>query len=318
MALDALIGSSPAIRQLRQYLPKLAVSNANVLITGETGTGKERVAQIIHQLGPRRSGAFVCVNCAAIPDTLFESEMFGHEAGAFTGALRRFDGKLRQASGGTIFLDEIGEMSLLAQGKILRALESREVSPLGASESAAIDVRFIAATNQDLEPLIQARVFRKDLYYRLNVANVHLQPLRERKEDIAELFNFFITKFNQELQAGVGPPTQELLLSFFKYEWPGNVREIRNLVEALFIDPPTGATDLIHLPESFRRIFERFTVDAVPERERLLAILHQTNWNKKQAAMHMNWSRMTLYRKLAKYHITRPGDEEAVDKSVNE
>jgi DNA-binding NtrC family response regulator len=294
---------------LRQYLPKLAHSNANVLITGETGTGKERVAQIIHQLGPRKTGAFVCVNCAAVPDALFESEMFGHEAGAFTGALRRFEGKLRLASGGTIFLDEIGEMSLLAQGKILRALESREVSPLGAPEAAPIDVRFIAATNQDLEPLVQARAFRKDLYYRLNVARVHLQPLRERREDILELFDFFVAKFNHELEVGVGPPSPRLLQSFLQYEWPGNVREIRNLVEALFIDPPPGETDLAHLPDSFRRIFERFTVDTVLERDRLLAVLHQTNWNKKQAAIQLNWSRMTLYRKIAKYHITRSGVE---------
>jgi transcriptional regulator with PAS, ATPase and Fis domain len=313
VALDALIGSSPALRQLRHYLPKLAASNANVLITGETGTGKERVAEIIHQLGPRKAGAFVCVNCAAIPDALFESEMFGHEAGAFTGALRRFDGKLRLASGGTIFLDEIGEMSLLAQGKMLRVLESREVAPLGAAEAATIDVRFIAATNQDLEPLVQARAFRKDLFYRLNVARVHLQPLRERPEDIPELFDFFVAKFNHELHSGVGPLSPRLLQSFFQYEWPGNVREIRNLVEALFIDPPSGQTDLDHLPESFRRIFERFTVDAVPERERLLAILHQTNWNKKQAALQLNWSRMTLYRKLAKYQITRPGGDTGDD-----
>jgi transcriptional regulator with PAS, ATPase and Fis domain len=306
VALDALIGSSKAIRQLRQYLPKLAASNANVLITGETGTGKERVAEIIHRLGPRKTGSFVCVNCAAVPDALFESEMFGHEAGAFTGALRRYEGKLRMAAGGTIFLDEIGEMSLLAQGKILRALESREVSPLGSLEATRLDVRFIAATNQELEPLVKVRAFRQDLFYRLNVARVHLQPLRERKEDIPDLFGHFVAHFNQQFQLQVGPPSAQLLDSMLQYEWPGNVREIRNLVEALFIDPPLGETALHHLPESFRRIFERFSEDTVPERDRLLSVLHQTNWNKKQAAIQLNWSRMTLYRKMAKYHINRP------------
>jgi DNA-binding NtrC family response regulator len=304
MAIHALVGSSSSIQQLRQYLPKLAQSNASVLITGETGTGKECVAEILHRQGPRKSGSFVCVNCAAVPDSLFESEMFGYEAGAFTGASRRFDGKFKSASGGTIFLDEIGDMTLLAQAKILRVLETREVTPLGGRTSVPVDVRVIAATNQDLEPLVQARSFRLDLFYRLNVARLHLQPLRERREDIPELLEYFISQFNERLHLQVRPPSTEVLKSLMKYEWPGNVREVRNLVEAIFIDPPAGATGPLNLPEFYRKIFERFTEDAVPERELLLKILHQTRWNKKQAAVEMNWSRMTLYRKLAKYNIS--------------
>jgi DNA-binding NtrC family response regulator len=306
-----LIGSSAAMQYLRQYLPKVAASGANVLITGPTGTGKELVAECIHRLGPRRDGAFVSVNCAAIPEALFEGELFGYEAGAFTGALRRYEGKLRLASGGTLFLDEIGEMSPTGQAKILRAIEAREVMALGGRAAAAVDVRFVAATNQDLELLVKSRGFRPDLYYRLNVARLHLPPLTERKEDIPDLFAHFVGQFNDRLRGRVGLPTRQLLECLLQYDWPGNVREIRNLVEALFIDPPDGEITLGDLPPSFQHIFGRFSVDTMPERDRLISVLHETNWNKKQTAVVMNWSRMTLYRKLSKYHITAPqGDDE--------
>lgn len=310
MSIQALVGSSASIQQLRHFLPKLAKSNASVLITGETGTGKECIAGILHHQGPRKNGNLVCVNCAALPDSLFESEMFGHEAGAFTGASRRFEGKLKQASGGTIFMDEIGDMNLMAQAKILRVLETREVTPLGSRDSVPVDIRVVAATNQDLEPLVKSRAFRLDLFYRLNVARLHLQPLRERKEDIPELVSYFIDHFNQQLQLQVRPPPAEVLKSLMKYDWPGNVREVRNLVEAIFIDPPSGVTGLSSFPDFYRKIFEQFTDDTVAERDLILKVLNQTHWNKKQAAVEMNWSRMTLYRKLAKYNITtRPNSE---------
>lgn len=291
---------------LREYIPKVARSEANVLITGETGTGKERVAESIHQESPRRNQPFVCVNCAAIPDSLIESELFGYERGAFTGAQEGYPGKLRLANGGTVFLDEIGDMSLAAQAKVLRVIESREVFPLGGRRVAAINSRFIAAINQDVEPLIAEHRFRRDLYYRLNVARILLPPLKDRKEDIPELFAYYLDQFNQRFDENVGKPRQELLNCLMCYDWPGNIRELRNLVEAIFIDPPRGPIAVVDLPESFRRIFAGYASASVPEKERLVSTLCETNWNKSQAAVQLNWSRMTLYRKIAKYQISEP------------
>lgn len=306
VGVPSLVGSSEEMCRLRNYLAKLAGSDASVLITGDTGTGKECVAQIIHEQGPRSRYPFVAVNCAAIPEALFESEMFGHEAGAFTGALHRHEGKLRLATGGTIFLDEIGDLSLLGQAKLLRALEAREVTPIGGRKSSPIDVRFIAATNLDLESEVQQRQFRSDLFFRLNVARLNLQPLRQRKEDIPELFEHFVSIFNQRYQRRVGRPSPQLLHCLLSYDWPGNVREIRNLVEAIFIDPPAGEVIMESIPDSFQRLFGRFATVSTAERDRLVLVLHQTNWNKKRAAEEMNWSRMTLYRKMSQYKINRP------------
>ena len=291
---------------LRSYIPKVARSEANVLITGDTGTGKERVAESIHYESPRRTQPFVCVNCAAIPEALIESELFGYERGAFTGAQHGYVGKLRLASGGTVFLDEIGDMSLAAQAKMLRAIESREVFPLGGRQVTPINARFIAAVNQDLEPLIATQQFRRDLYYRLNVARIFLPPLKERKEDIPELLAYYVHQFNDRFGESVGLPSRELLECLMRYDWPGNIRELRNLVEAIFIVPPRGTIALRDLPESFQRIFSKYVSEAVPEKERLLSTLYETNWNKSKAAAELNWSRMTLYRKLAKYKLTEP------------
>jgi len=304
--LDSLVGSSEAMRHLRDYIGKIGRSDANVLLTGETGTGKERVAECIHAAGPRRSQPFLSINCAAIPDTLFESEFFGYEPGAFTGAQSGYQGKLRLAAGGTVLLDEIGEMTPMAQAKILRVLENREVFPLGAQRIAPISIRFIAATNQDLESLVAERKFRKDLYYRLNVARLHLPPLKERKEDIPELLTFFLREFGNRYKHRLEGATADVLECLQKHEWPGNIRELRNLVEAVFIDPPERFISLDDLPDHFRRIYSRYRTESLSERERLVSILQKTDWNKKRAAREMNWSRMTLYRKLSKYHITGP------------
>ena len=294
------------MNDLRAYIPKVARSEANVLISGDTGTGKERVAQSIHQESPRHNHPFVCVNCAAIPDSLVESELFGFERGAFTGAQHGYLGKLRLANGGTVFLDEIGDMSLGAQAKVLRVIESREVFPLGGQKVTTIDARFIAAINQDLEPLIAQHKFRSDLYYRLNVARIILPPLKDRKEDIPELLAYYLDQFNDRHNERVGSPSQELLHCLMQYNWPGNIRELRNLVEAIFIDPPHGSIAMCDLPESFQRVFAGYVTDSIPEKERLVSTLYQTNWNKSKAAVQLNWSRMTLYRKLAKYQITEP------------
>jgi two-component system response regulator HydG len=300
---ERLVGVSPAMAALKAYLPKVARSAATVLITGETGTGKECVAQALHELGPRHDGPFVEINCAALPESLIESELFGHVRGAFTGAVSASDGVFVRAQGGTLFLDEIGEMSLHGQAKLLRVLESRKVSPLGARYPREVDVRILAATNQPLEAQVRDGRFRADLYYRLGVARIDLPPLRERREDVPLLLEHAIRELNRRDQRSVQAPDAELLDCLVAYDWPGNVRELRNLVEVVFIDPPAGRISLADLPPVFRAIFAQHRQVASSERERLLGVLRQTNWNKAEAAKQLRWSRMTLYRKLAKYQL---------------
>jgi two-component system response regulator HydG len=312
-----LSGASPAIVELRRYLAKVALSEATVLVTGETGTGKERVAFAVHALGPRARGPFVAVNCAAIPDSLIESELFGHERGAFTGAMASFPGRFVQADGGTLFLDEIGEMSPAGQAKLLRAIEHRRVMPIGGAGSRAVDVRLVAASNQRLEQMVGERQFRADLFYRLNVARIELPPLRDRPEDIGPMVSELIGEQNRRRAMRVGRPDAGLLARMRRYAWPGNIRELRNMVEALFIDPPDGrAVGVSDLPPAFRRLFDDGGGGcAAPERERLVAVLRDTKWNKVETARQMNWSRMTLYRKIAKYELAGPPLPEPDDAS---
>jgi two-component system response regulator HydG len=308
-ARDGLFGASAAISEMRGYLAKVALSDATLLVTGETGTGKERVASAVHALGPRAAGPLVAVNCAAIPDALFESEMFGHERGAFTGALSSFPGRFVQADHGTLFLDEIGEMAPAAQAKLLRVLEERAVTPVGSVRPRAVDVRIVAASNQRLEDMVEARQFRADLFYRLNVARIDLPPLRARPEDIGPIVDHFIAEQNGRMAMRVGRPDASLLASMRHYSWPGNVRELRNMVEALFIDAPQDReVRLEDLPRSFRQLLASDRSAGAPERDRLAEVLRETKWNKVEAARQMNWSRMTLYRKLAKYSLD-PEDE---------
>ena len=301
--MGALLGCSDAIERLRNYLPKVGASEANVLITGETGTGKERIAEAIHAASPRRRAPLVRINCAAIPDGLLESELFGHERGAFTGAHAAFAGRLRQAQGGTVFLDEIGEMSLFAQAKILRVLEAGELSPVGSVRSIPLDVRFVAATNQDLEMLVARNAFRADLYYRINVARLSLPPLRERRDDIMVFFEHFVAEFNGRTGCSVGRARASLQAVLQSYEWPGNIRELRNLVQAVFIDPPNGAIGLEHLPDHFQHVFAQHVTLRPTERDRLISALTATSWNRGRAAEQLHWSRMTLYRKMTHYQI---------------
>ena len=300
---EILVGSSPSMRELKAYLPKLARSPATVLVQGESGTGKEAVAEAVHRCGARAGKPFVAVNCAALPEALIESELFGHERGAFTGASHARAGHFRQAEGGTLFLDEIGDMSLAAQAKLLRALERREVTPLGSSRPVAVDVRVVAATHQNLPELVAAQRFRADLYYRLNVAPLLLPPLRERREDIPLLFDAATQRLNRRDQAAVGAPDAELLGCLCAHHWPGNVRELHNVLEALFIDPPQGEVQLGHLPAAFRQLFGGYIRTPLGERQRLVQALEQTHWNKAEAAKRLQWSRMTLYRKLDKYGL---------------
>lgn len=301
------IGQSPKIQAIKRAIDKYSLTNSNVLITGETGTGKELVARLIHESGNRASQPMVCINCAAIPDTLLESELFGYEKGAFTGAQHSKEGKLMHADTGTLFLDEIGDMSSLAQAKILRAIETKAVQRLGDKNTKSVDIRIVAATNQELDLLVSKKQFRKDLFFRLNVARIHLLPLRERKEDIGALCEHFIEELNAEFSMAVSGLSEEVLSCFVHYDWPGNVRELRNVMEVAFINHPTRQIEMENLPEVFRTTMSKKSENQVPsqdkERDAVLAALLATNWNKSKAAEKLNWSRMTLYRKMHKYHI---------------
>ncbi|MGB0911584.1 MAG: sigma 54-interacting transcriptional regulator [Nitrospirales bacterium] len=300
---NVLIGTSPTILEVRADIKKIAQTQSNLLITGETGTGKEVVAQAIHRNSQRRNKAFVCVNCAAIPGTLLESELFGYEQGAFTGAIQTQKGKLEQAQDGTILFDEIGDMELSAQAKVLRAIEERQVHRLGGGKNHPLNIRVIAATNQNLELAIDQKQFRSDLFYRLNIARIHLPPLRERKEDIPALIQHFIREFNPKFHREVEKLTDAALESLLKYSWPGNVRELRNLIEASFIHLPNPATRHMELPEQFRKKEKENASLPQDERDLILSALLTTKWSRTKAAKKLEWSRMTLYRKMAKHDI---------------
>lgn len=297
-----MVGESQAMCDIKAHLGRVAGMDSTVLITGESGTGKELIAEMIHRQSARRQDPFVCINCAAIPDALLESELFGYERGAFTGALSKRDGLLKQANGGTIFFDEIGDMSLYAQAKVLRAIETKVVCPLGGNRSAAVDIRIIAATNQDLKRLMEEGKFRQDLYFRLNVTTLRLPPLRQRKEDIPLLLTHYLRELNRRLGREVQGFTEQALTCLIRYEWPGNVRELKNLVEAVMVNRPSRWIDV----EDFFEPLDHGPQEEMPqqtERDRLLAVLFATNWNKSKAAQQLHWSRMTLYRKIEKYHL---------------
>jgi len=301
-----LVGDSDAMRGVREYAAKIARGDSTVLLTGETGTGKENLAHFIHANSARRARRFVCINCAALPDGLFEGEMFGYERGAFTGADRAYLGKLALADGGTVLLDEIDELSASAQAKLLRVLESHEVFRLGAQVERTIDIRVIAATNQDLEQLTEQRRFRRDLFFRLNVARVHVPPLRTRCEDIPALIAHYIAEMSSRTGTHIGELAPAALDCLLRYHWPGNVRELRNVVEALFIDPHEERIEIAQLPPNLAPMLTRARESASSERERIVSALCATSWNKCRAAEQLHFSRMTLYRKMAKYGIGVP------------
>jgi DNA-binding NtrC family response regulator len=227
----SLLGRSPAMQDLYKMIGRVAPTDMTVLLSGESGTGKELVARAVHQHSLRAEGPWVALNCAAIPESLLESELFGHERGAFTGATERKPGSFEQASGGTLFLDEAGELPLTVQAKLLRALQEREIRRLGGRESLPIDVRIIAATNRDLETAVASGEFREDLYYRLNVIHLHLPPLRARREDIPLLAQFFLARYSRELERPVGGFAPEALDCLCAHTWPGNVRELENTIQ---------------------------------------------------------------------------------------
>jgi DNA-binding NtrC family response regulator len=297
-----IIGNSRSIQQLRAYVLKVAASDCNVLITGETGTGKEIVARFLHFNSARRHRNLVCVNCAALPDLLLESELFGYERGAFTGATATRPGRAAAADGGTLFLDEIGELSQHAQAALLRTIETGELQMLGARAPSSVDIRVVAATNEPLEERLQQKTFRADLFFRLNVARIHLPPLRERKEDLPPLVEHFIRELNGRCRQNVQGFTARALDALLRYDWPGNVRELRNVLEAAFINEPVPEIDVEHLPE---RVATNGEAPSRPrgEQEEIMLALQAAKGNKSEAAKMLQCSRMTLYRKLQKYGL---------------
>ena len=301
-----LVGASPEMCLTREQIHKVSATDTNVLITGETGTGKELVAELIHQNSRRRDRPFVSINCAAIPEGLFESELFGHERGAFTGAHAAREGKLQFAEGGTVFLDEIGDMELHAQAKILRAIESRRVPRLGGHREVAIDIRVIAATNQDLEHLTAQGRFRKDLYFRLNVARVHLEPLRSRSADIPVLIDHLLDEWVAYSDRSAIDIDPSLVADLQRYDWPGNIRELRNLIESALVFCSSRRIVLADLPPHWREKLRRPLTPIDAERDCVLHALSSAQWNKSEAARLLHWSRMTLYRKISKHGIQNP------------
>jgi two-component system nitrogen regulation response regulator NtrX len=303
-----IIGESVPLKALRQQLTLMAGTNGRVLIYGESGTGKELVAHAIHAMSPRSAEPFVEVNCAAIPEELIESELFGHRKGSFTGAHEDKIGKFKKADGGTLFLDEVGDMSLKTQSKVLRALDEQRFEPVGASESVQVDVRVVAATNKHLEEEIERGNFREDLFYRLNVIPFHVPPLRDRVEDVPLLADYFLKEFT----TAYGRKSKELTPQAYQvlqnYHWPGNVRELRNLMERIVIMNPQVRIDARHIPlHPSRRVTYDRSIDgfgslqevrAAVERDYILKKLEETNGNVTRTAELLGLERSNLYRKM--------------------
>jgi DNA-binding NtrC family response regulator len=294
-ALAALVGRSAAMAALRERVRRVAASDCNVLVTGETGSGKECVAEALHRLGARSARPFVAINCAAFPDSLLDSELFGFERGAFTGATHAYPGKVMLADGGTLFLDEIGDMPVAAQAKLLRMIETREVFAIGALRPRKVDLRIVAATHCDLGSAVRAGRFRADLYYRLNVARIEIAALRDRAGDVLELFAHFARPLAARSPCGPVRLSAAAHDALLRHDWPGNVRELRNVVEAAYL-----AYDGEPLPP------EALPIAAAPgqaESSLILEALERCEWNRSKAAELLHWSRMTLYRKMKRLHI---------------
>lgn len=328
---DGIIGESTPMLSLFELIEKVANSDSTVLLTGESGTGKELVARAIHELSPRRNRNFVPVNCAAIPDDLLESELFGHVKGSFTGAVANRVGRFEIADRGTLFLDEIGDMKPNLQVKLLRVLQNREIEPVGASSIRKVDVRIIAATNQHLDDLVAERRFREDLYYRLTVIPIHLPPLRERRSDIPLLISYFLEKFGKgrnRTMIGIEPAAVEVLC---RYDWPGNVRELENLIERLTILKGNGTITRADIPEKYRVVSPSSLEASLPvtlpdcgfclntvveefENRMIIQALERTGGNKKEAAQLLNLKRTTLIEKLKKRQLGRISPLAAVDR----
>jgi transcriptional regulator with PAS, ATPase and Fis domain len=308
-----LIGDHPLIHKITQLVQKVAVTDVTVLIMGESGTGKELVARAIHNASPRAERPFIPVNCGAIPAELLESEMFGHERGAFTGAVGQRAGMFQLANGGTIFLDEVGEMSGTLQVKLLRVLQDREVRPVGADRSFKVDVRVIAASNKELAAEVEVGNFREDLFYRLQVIPIVMPPLRERRSDVPLLVRHFLDKHNEKRPTRPATISEEATVQLWEYDWPGNVRELENLLERLVILSEDGRIGIEHLPPNIRSFISERKIPrptlgeegldlntAIEEFENRLIeeALRRTKGNKQAAARLLGLKRTTLVAKL--------------------
>lgn len=309
-----IVGESKKIKEIKNLIYKIADSKASVLLMGESGTGKELFARAIHQCSQRRNKPFVAINCAALPQTLLESELFGYEKGAFTGALKQKKGKFELANGGTLFLDEIGEMNLETQSKLLRVLQEKEYERVGGLKPIKVDIRIVAATNVDLEEAIKQGRFREDLYYRINVIPIEIPPLRERKEDIPMLAEYFLKVFNGEYGKNIELISMEVLDIFMEYEWPGNARELKNIIESAVAI--AGPDDKIlgpqHLQAHFVNTKRKDSIEmkegmslAEIEKQYIYNTLKKVNWNKSKAAKILNINRQTLYNKIKSLNIKK-------------
>jgi DNA-binding NtrC family response regulator len=318
---ENFVGDSRPIQEVFELIEKVADTDSTVLITGESGTGKELIAKAIHYNSYRRDNLMVVINCGAIPEELLESELFGHERGAFTGAHKSRIGRFELANGGTIFLDEIGDMSPNLQVKLLRVLQEQKFERVGSTRTIGVDIRIIAATNQDLSSAVKKATFREDLYYRLNVIPIKVPPLRQRKSDIPLLVDFFVKKFGQEKQKGVKGFTSEAMDIILKYEWPGNVRELENLVERVIILANSDEIGLDDIPEPMKGRAATVESPAVTipkgditfdhaveeyEKRLILQALNETNWVKTKAAKLLKMNRTTLIEKMKKKKIYKP------------
>jgi two-component system response regulator HydG len=295
-----------------RLIEDIAPTDATVLIQGESGTGKELVAKAIHQNSPRKDMPFVVINCSAYPSTLLESELFGHEKGAFTGATRQKAGRFEQANGGTVFLDEIGEIPPSAQIKLLRVLQTKKFERLGGEKTIHVDVRIIAATNKDLIEEVKQGRFREDLFYRLNVIPIHMPPLRERRNDIPILAKHFLHHFTGEQKKRVAEFSPDAMRSLLNHGWPGNVRELQNMIEHATVLAKSALIEAVDLPSTLYQsdLSSKTSGSLVTlvdsEKDLLLKTLEQCRWNKKEAAKRLGISRNTLYMKMKKHQVTHP------------
>lgn len=315
---SGMIGIDQKMKLVFEMIRTIARSDATVMIIGETGTGKELVASAIHDLSPRSQNPFLAVNCATIPEALFESEMFGHEKGAFTGAHAMKRGRFEKAHTGTLFLDELGELTVPNQVKLLRVLQSKNFERLGGSNNIKVDVRLIAATNRSLDDMIQTGEFREDLYYRINVFPIHIPSLRERRDDIPILANDFLQRHCQE---NFGDPfakklSEEAIMDLIGYSWPGNVRELENAITRLsFVAKKEEITSndvrqIIKPEKSKGTIAEMHSLNLQDvEKQHIKKVLRITEWNIKKASETLGISRVTLYKKIKQYSLSKPGDQ---------
>ena len=313
--LDGIVGRRGGLRSILAQVEAVAPTNATILITGETGTGKEVIARAIHELSPRRNKNLVKVNCAAMPAGLLESELFGHERGAFTGAFNSHVGRFALADRGTLFLDEIGDMPLELQPKILRVLQEREFEPVGSTRSTKVDVRIVAATNRDLRQMVQNGEFREDLYYRLNIFPISLPPLRERKKDIPELVTYFVEQFATSMDKMIETIPEETMRSMLNHSWPGNIRELQNHVARGVILSTDGVfepAELAKFEPAPAEISNPTLEDKV--RQEILAACQRANWKlggPRGAAARLGLKRTTLFYKMKRLGIAPPSDDRA-------